>query len=290
MNHNYIEQFDLIDRYLMGKLPAEESAQFEEHFIDCPECTDRLKTTGDFLQDLRMVAVQKTAQTDNYSPKGFPRYFSQILYPRALALAVGCLLIFVIAGLILVINRMGRLQSELDRAKSASAEWERRYEEERQASSLSDKKHQEAQQGLTEQLRELDAKRQTGQGQRTNTDGGIRPGINIPIFVLNPVRRGEPNTPDTGNVIELEHSPTDFLISLSLEGETNYKSYRMTIFDSRNRVIWKGGGNKPNRYNALSVIFNSRLFPPGNYLIRVKGVTGGGSSASVGDYPFRLVY
>ena len=286
MDHNYIEQFDLIDRYLMGRLPSEESARFEEHFIDCPECIDRLKTTGDFIQDLRLAAVQRSSQTDNYSPKRFFQYFSQNLSPRALALAVGCLLVFFIAGLILVINRMGSLQSELDQTKSASAEWERRYEEERQASTLSEKQHQESVQELTEQLRELDAKIQAEQ----RPGGWMRPGINLPIFILNPVRRGEPNTPDPGNVIELEHSPTDFLISLPLEGETDYKGYRIAIFDSRNRAVWKGSGYKPNRYKALSVGFNSRLFPPGNYLIKVEGVNRQAAPVLVGDYPFRVVY
>ncbi len=294
MDHSYIEQFDLIDRYLMEKLPEEESARFEEHFIDCSECTDRLKTTGDFLQDLRLVAVQKTSLTDDSRPRAMPWYSSQLPSTRALAIAAGFLLLIAIASLVLVINRMGGLQSEVDQAKSVAAEWERRYEEERQTASLSDKKHQEAEEELAERLRQLDAKIQDEQQQRANTAAesgpGLRPGVNLPIFVLNSVRRGEQNASDSVNKIELARVPTDLLISLSLEGETDYKDYRMTIFDGRNRAIWKRGGFKPNRYNSLSAGFNSRFFRPGDYLLIVEGVTGKGAPAQIGNYPFRVIY
>jgi hypothetical protein len=288
MNHNYIEQFDLIDRYLMGGLAAEESAQFEEHFIDCPECIDRLKTTKDFLQDLRLATVQQTSQTDIYRPRGLSRSVSQMLSPRSLALAAGCLLVFAIAGMILVINRMGSLQSDVDQAKSVSAQWERRYEEEQQSASLSDKKHQEVEQELTEQLRQLDAKLQNEQKQRTESGGGMRPGINLPIFVLNSVRGGGQNASEPVNEIDLVRSPLDFLMSVPLEGDTNYKDYRMTIQDNRNRTVWKRGGYKPNRYNSLSIGFNSRFFRPGNYLLVVEGVTKEGALIRVGNYPFRV--
>lgn len=290
MKHSYIEQYNLVDLYLMGKLAAEESARFEEHFIDCPECIDRLNTTKDFLQDLRMVAAQQTSQTDNYRPKGLARYFSQILSPKALALAAGCLLILAIAGMILLINRVGSLQAEVDEAKNVSAQLERRYEEERQTADSSDKKRQEVEQELTEQLRRLEAKIQNEQKQRANmateSGGGMQPGINLPIFVLKTIRTAS----EPGNEIDLSRARQGFLMSVALEDDINYKDYRMTILDSRNRTIWKRGGYKPNSYNALSIGFNSRYFQPGNYLLRVEGVAKEGNLTRIADYPFRIIH
>src|SRR5262245_34305494 len=58
MNHYEIEEHNIPDRYLQGKLSAEERFRFEEHFIDCPECLARLEMTEDFCNTLRIVATQ----------------------------------------------------------------------------------------------------------------------------------------------------------------------------------------------------------------------------------------
>ncbi len=62
MDHHYIEEHNIPDRYLLGKLHAEERAQFEAHFIDCRECLDRLETTEDFGGALRSVAAEEVAR------------------------------------------------------------------------------------------------------------------------------------------------------------------------------------------------------------------------------------
>ncbi|HYN20033.1 MAG TPA: zf-HC2 domain-containing protein [Thermoanaerobaculia bacterium] len=43
MNHPDIEELQIADRYLKGKLPPEEAVRFEEHYLHCQECLDRLK-------------------------------------------------------------------------------------------------------------------------------------------------------------------------------------------------------------------------------------------------------
>ena len=53
MDHVYAEERQLADRYLMGKLPDAERRPFEEHFIDCPVCLDRLETIEGLLRALR---------------------------------------------------------------------------------------------------------------------------------------------------------------------------------------------------------------------------------------------
>ena len=43
MNHAEIEELEITDRYLRGKLPPEDAARFEEHYLYCRECLDRLE-------------------------------------------------------------------------------------------------------------------------------------------------------------------------------------------------------------------------------------------------------
>ena len=44
MTHAEIEEQDIIDGYLLGKLAAETQEQFELHFLTCVECLERLET------------------------------------------------------------------------------------------------------------------------------------------------------------------------------------------------------------------------------------------------------
>lgn len=42
MDHRYIDQKSLAERYLNNTLAPEERSAFEAHLVDCQECTDRL--------------------------------------------------------------------------------------------------------------------------------------------------------------------------------------------------------------------------------------------------------
>lgn len=42
MNHRYIDDNSVAERYLQHRLSPQERAAFEVHFVDCQECRDRL--------------------------------------------------------------------------------------------------------------------------------------------------------------------------------------------------------------------------------------------------------
>jgi anti-sigma factor RsiW len=42
MDHRYIDERSVADRYLDHRLSSRERAEFEAHIVDCQECTDRL--------------------------------------------------------------------------------------------------------------------------------------------------------------------------------------------------------------------------------------------------------
>jgi hypothetical protein len=278
MDHKYINEFDLVERYLMGRLAAEETAQFEEHFVDCLQCVDRLKTTKAFMEGLRLVASDRMPEASMYTPRGF-WYFSR----KSLAVAAGVLLPLALAGAVVVFNQIRHARVEADQAKDASTQWERRYEEERQSSAIAEGEHRESERELTEQIAQLRTELENERKQESAASAQV----NIPILVLSSTRGGEPLS-GSGNEVTLPRSSTNFVISLTLEGERAYKSYLMTILGSQNQAIWKGRGIRPNRYNSVSVGFNSTLFRSGDYLLTVEGVAGDGSTGVVGTYSFRV--
>ena len=172
MDHEEIDQFNIIDRYLMGKMPIEESADFEEHLIDCPQCITRLQMTDRFLQGLRSLAVEQAAPIGRYQPR---RTFMQFLYTffrLPVALAVACLLI-VSAVVIWAINYTGRLRAEADQVKSLSEQWQRNFENEQQSAMAGDRKRQETERQQTEQLRALEAKLKDLQSRKQSAETEI---------------------------------------------------------------------------------------------------------------------
>lgn len=42
MNHRYIDEHAVAERYVKHALPSAERAVFEAHLVDCQECADRL--------------------------------------------------------------------------------------------------------------------------------------------------------------------------------------------------------------------------------------------------------
>jgi hypothetical protein len=289
MNHNYIDQYDLVGRYLMGKLPTQESEQFEEHFVDCPVCIDQLKITRNFLQDLRTVTVRQVSQTEAYRPARRPWYFPQMLTGKPVALAACCLLIAAITGAALMFNQMRRLRSEVEQAKRESLQWEQRYEQERESASLSDDKRQELEQ-LTARLHEIEEKLLDEQKQRANTAtelvARMRPGSNMPILALTSVRAVNSSEPVNG--IALTRAPMGFTLLVSLDGEVKYERYVLTILNDRGKRIWRDTNSKPDSSNSFPRYFNSTFFRPGNYELIVEGVSGNSDLIPVGNYPFRV--
>jgi anti-sigma factor RsiW len=47
---------ETVEAYLLGKLPEEQSVAFEEHFLSCPRCSERLQFTHEFITALHHVA------------------------------------------------------------------------------------------------------------------------------------------------------------------------------------------------------------------------------------------
>ena len=61
MDHDYIAQNDIRERYLRRRLPPDELARFEDHFLDCPACLDELELGQRLRSGVRQVAEDAAA-------------------------------------------------------------------------------------------------------------------------------------------------------------------------------------------------------------------------------------
>lgn len=292
MNHKEIEDLDLVDRYLMGTLSHDESTQFEEHFVDCLPCVDRLRTTKALIEGFRLVARDAISESPSLERKGMFWHLRQMISRPSFALVTSVLLLLAILGLVVMSNRVRHSQVEVDQAKSATAHWEGRYNDERESSFVAEKTRQEREQELTAEITKLQAELEDERKQLPSNiadqyDRSKRPQINLAIFVLKAARAGNPSSGPI-NQLTIPRRPASFVISVPLEGEVGYREYRMTISSDLNRTIWKDRGLKPDQYKSLSVQFNSTLFRDGDYLLSLEGISADGRTNVIGKYAFRV--
>jgi hypothetical protein len=63
MDHDEAVRLQAAEKYLLGQLPKEQHAAYEEHYFDCSVCTEEIKATAAFMEGARQVAREQSLQT-----------------------------------------------------------------------------------------------------------------------------------------------------------------------------------------------------------------------------------
>ena len=62
MDHNEAVRLQAVEKYLLGKLPKEQHAEYEEHYFDCYACAEEIKATLAFMEGLRQVVREEALE------------------------------------------------------------------------------------------------------------------------------------------------------------------------------------------------------------------------------------
>ena len=291
MNHDYINKFNLIDQYVLGKLTTDQVEEFEAHFVDCPECVDQLNISRSFINDLKGFAVEETLLADQRHTVQTHQWPLQRLMPRRFWLAIAGACVVLAVGLAFFsLRRLGRLDGELRKTKEDAAAISQKYQETLETAAESEKRHREANQDLAQRLDELEKQLKTegtpNKGQQSLIRGSEAPEINFPIYALVSVARGQVPAPVE---IALPATSSRFALSIPVEDRKDFSSYRLMILDQRGVTVFNRSGFKPDAYHALSLSLNSNFLSPGPYDLKVEGLTPPNAWSTVGTYPFRIV-
>lgn len=283
MNHEYISKFNLIDQYVLGKLAEDEVEEFEDHFVDCPECVDQLNISRSFVHDLKGVAVQETLFQPARPAAETHRWNLQQLAPVRLWAAIACCCVLVVAVFAyFAVRRFGKLEAELRQAKEDASTVSQKYQQGLEAAAASEQRHQETAQNLTQRIDELEKKIKTDQ---SSNRGSGAPEINFPIYALISVARSQGPAPVE---VDLSGAGPRFALSIPVEERKGFKSYRVTILDHRGVAVFNQAGFRPDTYNALSLSLNSNFLTSGNYDLKVEGLTEPDQWTNIGTYQFRV--
>ena len=286
MNHDYIKEFNLIDQYALGKLSADEAEEFEDHFIDCPECVEQLNITRSFIQDLRGLAIQETLLSENRSAP-MPRWWRFQLGPlRSWAVIACCCVLVAGAFTFFAIRRSTQMEAELRQTKEDALAIRQQYQRILETAAESEKQDQQDRQELAQRLDLLEQKlKAEGATNQSSIRGSKAPEVNFPIYALVSLARGQAPTPVE---IVLPASSSRFALSIPVEDRKDFSAYRVKILDHRGVTVLNQGGFKPDAYHTLSLSLNSNFLIPGTYDLRVEGLTPPNRWDTVGSYPFRI--
>ena len=284
MKHLDIEENQVIDRYVLGSLSPDETAEFEEHYLSCQQCLDQLALAESMQRGFKRAAGQDVARIAATQQLAMVAWLSRLSRSRQAAALLLALLVVAVVALPggLALRRLGKVDREL-------AETRRALEQEKERSAAGSRSTEDV-----EKLRsELDAnRRELAQEQQARAQASQQlaqaqaPQGNVPILFLDAVRSG--GSSGEAPTHRLRRPPAGGWAVLALQLDPPLApSYQARLRDARGKEIWRGTGLRPNEMEALSLSLPGSLLEPGDYTLTVEAA--GGPAASASRFSFRVL-
>lgn len=276
LDHSYVEENDLIQAYLAGRLSESERDAFEAHYFACETCLENLETANGLREGMRQVAAEDIARTvEARAGLSLLAGLATLSRWRRLALAGGLLLLAVLPGLWLFERNRG-LERQMAEASA---------EAERQRAALETRLHDLEQAGAEDRRRLAEKLAEEPQVIR---ETAAQPQVNVPLFLLAAVRSGEEPGREPVNQIPLAATTTSVILTAEL-ATVDYTTYRATLADAAGKEVWQARGLRPDSRDTLVLLLPASMLPPGIYQLTIEGAQTGGPWFTVAGYPFRVV-
>jgi anti-sigma factor RsiW len=269
MNHQEIEENEIIERYVLHQLAADERRAFQEHYFSCDECFDKAQMKARFIAGVRGESrsgvLAKSALVTSTPTASWLGW----LKPAFTLAAVASLVLGVALGWLLF-GQLPKLREALAREKQAREQVEREQQQSlnrAQAEVETERRKLEIERSerakLQSQMEEL-ARNQT----RQSANSTIATQANVPIVVLEAVRDSQAGA----NQIKLPAQANNLTLWLEVESGNRFDSFQLQIFDASRRPLQTIRGLQANSYGALAVSLSAKAFPSGKYLVKLFGV------------------
>jgi hypothetical protein len=255
MDHQRIDAGNIAEHYVTGRLPPEEAARFEEHYLDCPSCCARVEAAERLQRGLRRLAEEAAIRAPGNS---------RLSRSPRLALAAAALLAVGLLPPWLELREVQRLRSDLAQTKRETVATDRLNGE------------------LQQTRRDLAAETEKREALAREMAADRQPQTDLPILPLTPVRGGAPvrslNLPARPGWVALWVEP----------GDTDYPAYRATLRSAKGAVVFQAPHLTLNDLGALLVTVHSTSLARGAYQLDLDGLPGTGAPVPVGRFPLRM--
>jgi len=277
MDHTYIAEQSLIERYHRGLLDPEEEARFEEHFFGCPECTAELEMARSFGRGMKAMMAEEAVQT--VIATGLFAWLARRGRLAQAGIALAALL--VVAGI-----PAAWIGVREARVAQTAAVYRQQLESERQKAAALGEKLQASERGRSDERQKLEAQLTAAQkAQAAHPAPWNEVLFNTPVLLLRTFR-DQPAAPAT-----LPLPPQGGAVSLAVDApaDPRFTSYRVKLTGVGGRSLFEKKDLHPNALEALLVTFPPGFFQPGEYRLDVQGIAPDGKATPLGSHPFRVV-
>ena len=263
MDHRRIEENQTADRYWMRKLPDAERRTFEEHFVDCPVCLERLETVEILRGSLKELPSGFSAAPVSSAIRiSSNRFELPRARPLLTFLAAACLVTATAASLFFY-GEARRARREVDsgrqdvgRARQRQAELEQALQKEREP--------------------------RPNPSDATIDALGASP-LAASVFTLN-LTRGASSEP--GNRVLLPESHAWIVLLFDQPDQANVRKYRVRISTAQGHPVGDPVTAGAASGGMLAVSLPSSLLASGDYRL---GVEDAASGHLLATYRFRAV-
>ena len=275
MNHTEIEERQVVDRYVMGKLAPEEAERFEEHYLSCPDCLDQLDLAESLERGFKRAAgedVARLAVTRQLALVAWLHRLGRSRQAAILSLAFLCVLGVVAVPGGLAYRELAATRAALGQERAAAG-----------SRTSAEAARLRAELGASHE--DLARERAAHSQAAAQLAQALKPQENVPILFLNAERGGggEPTFR-----LHLPAQPGSVVLALAID-PPHHSAYRAVLRDARGREVWSGGDLRLNEQESLSLSLPSTLLAPGDYTLSVEGLDPGRLPAPGGRFPFRVL-
>ncbi len=278
MDHTYIESQQIADRYVAGTLAAEEMERFENHYLSCPECLDRLQLAESLHRGFKRMAGQDAAVLATARQLALVAWLVRLGRSRQAA-------VLTMAVLVLVLLPVGLLRGTFDHGQEL-AQIRANLEHEHQRSAMESRRAAEAEKGLEASRRDLAAQQAANARAREQLAEAQKPQAGL-RFNLDVVRDAGPQE-SPANLLRLPASARSAVLAVPVYAPVA-ASYRAILKNASHQEVGRIEGAEPSTDPAeLTLLFPASLLPAGDYVLQIEALTSGGKPTGTRQFSFRV--
>jgi hypothetical protein len=280
VDHHAIDDHQLAERYVLGTLSEGEAELFEEHYLSCEECLERLEAAQGLAQGVRALAAEEAMVRVVTLQASFLSRWARLARSRAVPWALSTLLMVLLVPLYQGRVQRAALEERLQGAEARVVEASRSVaaEVDRQvAAAIADERQAQEQALAAERVEKEELAQRLAEARS--------PRLNTPIVSLSP-----PRSASAAPAVRLSLEEAPAWIVFALEAPPSPRArLRARLQAPGGAVLWQSPEFEPGPGGQVTLSLPTHLLADrGTFVLTLESRAPGGGFRPAGEYPLEV--